>query len=181
VFGKKQEVKVRLSRNTVSVGGQIYSLRNLARIQCWKRVPDKSKIGYRVMRPALIVLFVLVGINILLGLGLGLGLGAGGAAPELRSFNILAVLITTGVTAARFVVAVLRRPEYLLLLETNGYPIGVLSSTDKTQIDDLVRAIADAIENPPQQTRTFQLTNVVLGDQINQSGDSPVGKVAYGA
>lgn len=173
-MGKKQGVEVRIKKRTLTVGGQIYLLHNLARVQSWKRVPDKGKIAYRVVRPALVALFALVGVNILLSLG-------GGQSAGMGSFNMLAGLVIVGVTAARYAAGVLRKPEYLLLLESTGYPIGVLSSTHKNTIDNLAAEIADAIENPPQTTRVIQLGDVVLGDQINQSGDSPIGKVVYGA
>jgi hypothetical protein len=175
VLRRKDDVEVRISRHTLSVGGQIYPLRNLARIQCWKRVPDKTKIAYRVLRPALVVLFALVGINILVSVADGV------APPWLRTLNVLAGLATAGITGLRFAIGVLRRPEYLMLLETTGYPIGVLSSPRRETIEDLVQKVAGAIESPPTSPIVTYLSNVVVGDQINQSGDSPIGKVVYGA
>jgi hypothetical protein len=176
VPGKKQSVEVRINRHTLSVAGQIYQLRNLARVQRWKLEPARAKITYRVLRPALVLLAALVLVNILLAMSNG-----GTVPPRLQGFNVFAVLAIGLVTFVRFAKDAFRRPEHLLLLETTGYPIGVLSSTRAEVIQNLVDEIADAIENPPQSPKVIHVGDVVLGDQINQSGDSPVGKVLFGA
>jgi hypothetical protein len=173
VFGKKQEVEVRINKNTLSVEGQIYQLRNLARVQCWKLTPRRAKIAYRLFRPAGGALALLVVLNFLLGAA------RGEMSAALRLFNVLAVLAIAGYTAYRFARDVLRRPEFVLLLETTGYPIGVLASADRAKIQNLVDEIADAIENPPESPRVFHIGDVVLGDQINQKGDNPIGKVLF--
>jgi hypothetical protein len=176
VLGKKQSVEVRINRHTLSVAGQIYQLRNLARVQCWKLIPDRAKISYRVLRPALGLLAVLLVINFLLGAGRSGGLPSG-----LQAFDTFAVLAIGVVTFLRYARSAFQRPMYVLLLETTGYPIGVLSSNRRDTIQHLVDEIADAIEHPPQSPRVIQVGDVILGDQINQSGDNPVGKVLFGA
>ena len=175
LLGKKQSIEVRINRRTLSVAGQVYQLRNLARVQCWKLTPARIKITYQVLRPALTLLVLLAVINVLAWAG------GGEAAQGLPVFNLLAVLIIAAVTFLRFAKKAFRLPEYVLLLETTGYPIGVLASTQRETIENLVKEIADAIENPPQSPKVLHVGDVVLGDQINQSGDSPVGKVLFGA
>jgi Family of unknown function (DUF6232) len=175
MLGKKQTVEVRINKHTLNVAGQIYQLRNLARVQCWKLVPARGKITYRVLRPAVLLLLGLAAINILLGAS------RGGVSSGLQAFDVLAVLGIGAVTFIRYARSAFRRPEYVLLLETTGYPIGVLSSRREDVIQRLVDEIAAAIENPPQSPRVIHLGDVVLGDQINQSGDSPIGKVLFGA
>jgi hypothetical protein len=175
VFGKKQSVEVRIKRHTLSVAGQVYQLRNLARVQCWKLTPARAKITYRVLRPAAVLLVLLAALNVLVGAARG-----GGVSEGLQIFDLLAVVGIGAVTFLRFAKDAFRRPEYVLLLETTGYPIGVLSSRRPETIENLVNEIADAIENPPESPKVIHLGDVVLGDQINQSGDSPVGKVLFG-
>jgi hypothetical protein len=175
LLGKKRNVEVRINRHTMSVAGQIYQLRNLARVQCWRLVPDRTKIMYRVVRPAAVVLGALAAVNVLLGM-------AKGQLPSgLAPIDVFAVVATVVVTFVRFAKDAFRRPEYVLLLETTGNPIGVLSSSRQDLIQNLVDEIAAAIENPPSSPRIINVSSVVLGDQINQSGDNPIGKVLFGA
>lgn len=174
--GKKQSVEVRINKHTLTVAGQVYQLRNLARVQRWKLVPARGKITYRVLRPALALLATLTLVNVLLAAA------NGGPVPRgLQGFDTFAVLAIGLVTFVRYAKDAFRRPEYVLLLETTGYPIGLLSSPRADVIQNLVDEIANAIENPPQSPKVLHVGDVVLGDQINQSGDSPVGKVLFGA
>jgi hypothetical protein len=175
VLGKKRTVQVRINRHTISVAGQIYQLSNLARVQCWKITPARAKIAYRVLRPAFAMLAGLAIVNVLL-----VGV-RGDTAGALRTFNLVALFAITVATAGRYAHKALRRPEYALLLETTGYPIGLLSSPRQDVIENLVDEIADAIENPPQTPKVINVGDVVLGDQITVSGDNPVGKVLFGA
>jgi hypothetical protein len=175
VLAKKRNVEVRINRHTLSVAGQIYQLRNLARVQCWKLVPARAKITYRVLRPAFVVLVAVAAINIVLGAG------EGQLPSAMSGLDLIAVLAVAVVTFIRYAKDAFHKPEYVLLLETTGHPIGVLSSSREDIIQNLVNKIAEAIESPPQTPIVIPLNNVVLGDQINQSGDNPVGKVLFGA
>jgi len=173
VFGKKQDVEVRINKHTLSIEGQIYQLRNLARVQCWKLTPRRARLTYRLLRPAGAALALLVVLNFLFGAA------RGEMSATLRLFNVVAVLAIASFTAYRFARDVLRRPEFVLLLETTGHPIGVLASADRSKIQNMVDEIADAIENPPESPRVFHIGDVILGDQIKVKGDNPIGKVLF--
>lgn len=173
--GKKQSVEVRINRHTMSVAGQIYQLRNLARVQCWELSPAYSRILHRSLRPTFPLLILLAVLNVLL---------SNGAVVAQRSLAAIDVLIIGGIgliAAVRFLRSAWRRTQYVLILETTGNPIGVLSSVRRDVIQNLVDEIANAIENPPQTPRVFHIGDVILGDQINQPGDNAIGKVLFGA
>jgi len=171
----KKDVKVKITKRTVSFDGQIYQLQNLARVQNWKLVPNRKKLAYRALRLILPWLIVLTAVNVLLA-------ASGGNMPSgLRTFDLIALLVLALIGFGKFAKDGFRRPQWVLLLETSGYPIGVIASNDHDKIQDVVNEIAEAIENPPTSPRYLHVGDVVLGDQINQSGDSPVGKVLFGA
>jgi hypothetical protein len=61
-------------------------------------------------------------------------------------------------------------PLYALLLETTGHPQTVLASPDHAELSRLSDIIVDAIENPPASERSLNIRNMILGDQITQTG-----------
>jgi len=171
---KKQDVNVRITKQTVSIGEQTYQLRHIARVQRWEVPPDYSALLSRHLGRGFAMLVILVIANAFLVVAGHLPI------PLLQVGDVLAAGTIVVATVVGFIRAIRAHTRYVLLVETLN-PVGALRSDDRKTIDDLVEQIADAMENPPDNPKLITVYNVVTGDQINQSGHNNVGKeVSFG-
>jgi hypothetical protein len=166
---KRQDVDVRITKYTVSIGAQTYQLRHIARVQRWELRPAYGMLASRYLRRGVGMLVALVIANAFL-------VAAHTPVPLLQVVDVLAACAILAVTGVGFARAVTVRRRHVLLVETTGRPIGALSSDKRETIDNLVAEITDAMENPPDSPRVIHVGNVILGDQINQTGDNNTGK-----
>jgi hypothetical protein len=172
---RKQDIEVRINRHTLSIAGQIYQLRNIARVQTFEYRPFRARGFFRVLGRAFGFLVLLVLFNI------AVNVATKGSLPSaLQTFDTVALILLAVLTLILAVRALVRRSSYLLLLETNGASLGLLSSDRRRVIDNLVGEIANAMEDPPETPRIFHIGDVVLGDQTKQWGDHNIGKAMLG-
>jgi hypothetical protein len=169
----KQDVTVEVRRHTMSIAGQIYQLRNIARVQNLTLTPDRTHILGKLFGRGVVAVVALVIFNAIVGQGMGLSSGS------LTVLNAIAVIVLGGF-AIKYLVAASRKPWYILLMETTGSPFGVLYSKQSSQIDKLVSLIWDAMENPPTSPRLMHIGDVVMGDKLKMIGDRNIGKLVDG-
>ncbi|GAA2454099.1 hypothetical protein GCM10010191_86160 [Actinomadura vinacea] len=167
-----QEIRVR--KNTLRLGGHVYQIRNLARVQEEDWTPDLGYPAPAVLRArlALIVATGLLGMVIA-----GAAAGAGAA---------LLVLAAAGVPAARTAYQLWRladnRRRHAVIVETCGPHIGVFSTENEGAAHRLFELIVSAIEEPEREFRQ-QINVRIEGDQINQTANGSgniIGKILTG-
>jgi hypothetical protein len=167
----KQHLGVRLNKHTLKIGKQVYQLRNLARVQLAKAKYRGHWYAHRAVWQGAAGLVLLLFLNALLH-----NAQAGLLSQTLRVLNLPALFAIILVTIVRVARDSIRRPRYVLLLETTGRPVGALTSTNREQLERLADAIADALENPPQSPQEFRI-DLVRGDKIEMYGQDNIGKL----
>ncbi len=168
---QKQTVDVKINRHTLTIADQVYLLRSIARVQCLMLKPARIRLSVRTAGQTIGILVLVVILN-------GVASMANGGEPflALRIFNVVVLFAIVVATLFRLKRSVFRPRLYALLLETTGVARCLLASRARSEIENLVDEIADAVENPPESQKVFRVENVVLGDQINQVGDHNIGK-----
>lgn len=169
----KQDVTVEVRRHTMSIAGQIYQLRNIARVQNLTLTPDRTHILGSLFKRGFAAIAAIVIVNVFVARGVGLGSGT------LNVLNAIAAVALAGY-AIKYLIDASRKPWYILLMETTGTPFGVLYSKQSAQIDKLVTLIWDALENPPTSPRLTHIGDVVMGDKLKMIGDRNIGKLVDG-
>jgi hypothetical protein len=157
--------QVVINTRTLRIGGQTYSLGNLARVQIVKLAKplraDKGNVKLAALAGfALYFFFAVI------------------ASLTSVAVNSIGTLLAIGVG-----ILIYRKtkepyiPRYALILETTGNPRTALVSTDKAELERVSVHITDAMENPPETEQVYTVHNVISGDQYNLVGDHNVGKV----
>lgn len=172
-----QDVEVRINKHTLSIAGQVYNLRTVARVQSVEINPKRVGPIFRILRRMGAALVLLVFLNAVL-LGLGTGGSRAAAVSALNTLGSGLILLAGSVAVVR---VIMRRPRYLMLLETAGRAVGVLHSEQRDAIEKLVDAVADALENPPDTTRVLHVGDVVLGDKVGRDKYTSLDDLTTGA
>jgi hypothetical protein len=164
-FGSAQVV---INTRTLRIGGQTYSLGNVARVQVVKLAepPRAGKGNVKLAVLAGLGTFIFVAI-----IASSVGLGAIGGIlglPGILSIG-LGIFIYQK-TKEPYI------PHYALMLETTGNPRISLVSTNEAELERISVPIVEAMENPPETEQTYTVHNVISGDQYNLVGDHNVGK-----
>ncbi len=146
---------ITISRRLLEVGGQVYPLANISRIQNlrveWSR---KVTTGRQIGVFGLALALVYFGLPELIG------------SQEATS---LVVLLIIGALAVIVYRTVSRQKRHVLVIETSGGQSTALASKRREEIDRLQYEITEAIENPPSQERVIQLSgDVVMGDKVGR-------------
>jgi Family of unknown function (DUF6232) len=164
-FGSAQVV---INTRTLRIGGQTYSLGNIARVQVVKLAKppraDKGNVKLAVLAGFGAYIFVAI-------IASSVGLGAIGGILGLP--GILAIGL--GI----FIYQKTKEPyiqRYALMLETTGNPRISLVSDDEANLEKISVPIIEAMENPPETEQVYTVNNVISGDQYNLVGDHNVGK-----
>lgn len=158
--------QIMINTRTLRIGGQTYSLGNLARVQIVKlaKPPQAEKGNFILAGLVGFFSFVIItaigastGIGLMSNLGWLLAIGLG--------------MIVYQRTKESYV------PRYALMLESTGKPRTALISTDKNVLEYASKPIIDAMENPPTTEQIYTINNVISGDQYNLTGDHNIGKL----
>jgi hypothetical protein len=164
-------IEVRVSRRVLWIGSDAYPLQNIARAQALKITPPRGT-------PIKDYLKAVAGW-VILGIVVTIGLSAvrvhGSTFLDLVWLVALAVIV---IRTLRLILALRKKREYYaLVIETAGTPNTALVSPSADVVLDLVHKIMDAIDNP-QAEFSQPVTNIHLGDKINQFGNQNVGKIS---
>jgi hypothetical protein len=151
--------RIVLNTRTLRIGAQTYQLRNLARVQTLElRKPADADTGNGGMAK-------LAGAGVLVA---GLLLACG-----VRSGALAFVTLLAAAAAAITVYQLTKKPYipmYALMLETTGNPVTALVSPDRAELQRIGDLIVDAIESPPKQETSLQVSNVTFGDNTTRPG-----------
>jgi Family of unknown function (DUF6232) len=167
--------EIRISRHVLWIGGEAYSLRNIACASVSVLPLDSSEVfkkATRLTRGLAGVCFIPVVIAITVN-----GWWDGPLALVILGTFMLVSWIIIGSVGGAAVVRAKRNPHYTLSIQPSGRPGVALVSKDRSALQELMRRIMDTIDNPESEFR-IQVNNVQHGDRINQVGDFNVGKVA---
>lgn len=165
--------EIRISRHVLWIGGEAYSLRNIAYASVSVLPLDSSAVFKKATRltrglAGVCFLLVVAAITVNKWWGGPLWLAA------LAAFMLVSTVIIGSVGGAA-VIRAKRNPYYTLSIQTSGRPDVALVSKDRPALEELMRRIMDTIDNPESEFR-IQVNNVQHGDRINQIGDFNVGK-----
>jgi hypothetical protein len=163
-----KEITVAVSRRILWIGAEAYPLQNIARAQTISLAPNR---GAAIRNFAL---WMLVGV----GLVIGLRYATGRPLPsQLRPYLPLAQIVVVicvvslvVLSIIRLIVVLTRRTLYVLIIETAGTPHRALVSAEKFQVDDLVRKIMGAIDNPGADFKVKMKSIDLRGSQGVQVG-----------
>jgi hypothetical protein len=172
-MANKQIGVIRISKRTIQMGHQVYSLANISRVQSLELVWGGKNATFYPLRE-IAVWLVLVGLIIFAALKVVPNIDAGVdfdiEATARKGAAAIAVLV--GIRVVYLLVLMLyrlliRQRRYTLVLETAGTQYTALSGTDHREISRIKGEIVQAIEDPPQQDRIVHLSgDIVLGDKV---------------
>lgn len=157
------QVSITINPRTVHIGSQVYALNNLARVQTVRISKKRSKrLGCALVLAGFYIFFTIAGIA------------------QMRAATVvsLGLLVFCAAVVSYVLFVNWSRRKFGLILESTGIPYTAVTSPDEGELIRVQREIVHAIEDPPEATRTINVSNAVLGDQVNQSGNHNMGKVA---
>lgn len=157
--------QVVINTRTLRIGGQTYSLGNLARVQIVRLAkPPRADKGNTKLA-------------VLAGFGLFIFAVIVAASTGVSTIGNIAVFLAIGLGIVIFLKTKEPYiPHYALMLETTGNPRISLVSTDEAELERISVPIIDAMENPPETEQVYTVHNVISGDQYNLVGDHNIGK-----
>lgn len=176
-MSKSEVIDVQISRQVLWVGAEAYPLRNIARAQAIKLVPNREAAWGRYLTA--VICWVLLGVAAVVAMKQAPRLSTVQGSNALHAAAVGALvlaLVLFVISTIRLIRVLSTRTYYALVIETAGTPHKTLVSTDGNLIRELVRQIMKAIDDPQTEYRQT-VTNYHYGDQIYQSGDFNVGKV----
>jgi hypothetical protein len=152
--------QVVINTRTLRIGGQTYSLGNLARVQI-VRLARAGKGNVKLATLAGFGIFIFVAII--------------ASLTGFSAISFIGQLLAIGLGI--LVYQKTKVPHYALMLETTGNPRISLVSTDRDELERISVPIIDAMENPPETEQVYTVHNVISGDQYNLVGDHNIGKL----
>ena len=130
---KQQQSVMQINRHTLWIAGQIYQLRNIARVQCLDVRPGRVREVLRIAWGTFLTLVLLVGVNVVAQVAM-----PSISQSSVDGLNIFAIAIVSIIVLILLSRAVFRRNWYVLLLETNGNLFSILASRQRVLIEQLV-------------------------------------------
>jgi len=161
---------VQVGRRILWVGGAAYPLQNIARVRTEKLTPRRGAMLWFFAKATLFC--GLVGLAATIALD-----HVDAPVDEYRIRRAITAAVTTLVllNAIRLVAGLARPTRYALVIETSGSPHTVLATNGQSIVEQLVRQIMVAIDNPDAEF-SIQITNYHVGDNIWQFGPYSIGK-----
>jgi hypothetical protein len=178
-LARRVDLDIVVGRHTVRMGGhQVIQLRNVARIYSLSVDPRTTEVFVRMLVELVVLSAGIGGFYVVLTKGgAWLPLSAG----DLRSAILGLFLMLILIYLVRVVRLGGRRAVYVFAMDITGGSCFTLASEDRNVVNDLMHLIAGAIENPPSRPVMHHIQNLIMGDQINQSGSgTKIGKQAFG-
>ncbi|MEU7070785.1 DUF6232 family protein [Streptomyces narbonensis] len=152
-----------VSKRLLWVNGACYPLGNLARVHTFVVSPDRGAALMRFLIRLAVTLLALAVVD---------GLGVDSDSMDVVRFFVLGFLVYALVD---MLVVVCGASHTVLAIETTGEAKALVTSREKEVLRDLVRRIADAIENPEAEFHveverlTINMRNYT-GDTVNMIG-----------
>lgn len=176
-----KSTRIRITRRTLRIAEQLYQMSNIACVEVISYKLDQGEGRFGGVK----------GLQRrLLATGIGWLIAVFAAMNATRNGSTWAVLATIvcGALAGRYAYYLLRitiNQTYHALVLYCGNRLTVISSTDRTPLEQIRELIADVIENPPETeiVRTFTIQNLTIGDHVagdkieQHGGTGNVGKV----
>ncbi|MEU0737926.1 DUF6232 family protein [Streptomyces sp. NPDC006134] len=167
---RRELVNVRVSRRVLWLDGDAYPLQNIARARTAEIPPRRAEEAGKAF-----------GIGIAMTLFGVIALWFLGIFPEWGPVVFLTWTVKVGgIIFYLFLILAMaeictRKILYALVIETSGPPSTLIASESRAVVDDLVRKITDAIDDPQAE---FQVTveNLQIGDRIQQIGNHNIGR-----
>ncbi len=145
-------IDVQVRQGILWVGSEAYPLRNIARVQPAKLVPNRGAALRSYLKAVVFCVFLIVAAAV--------AARVASQASSAQTYNALHG-VADGAFALAAVLAVIstiwlitrlsRRTAYALIIETAGTPRTALVTYDEDRVFYLVRRITDAISNPKDQ------------------------------
>lgn len=152
---------IAVNTNTLTIGRQVYQLRNLVRIQ---EIDWKPELGYGTVR----TLGVRIAVVLIATLVLSSLAGEQGSLVWIVGISLLAMY------GYRLFKVLTNTNRFAVIIETNGSAMTALISKVQTDTRKLFDLLSEAIENPPDRRVEWNFNNIeIKGDQINQHNTGP--------
>ncbi len=164
-MAKTETAVVRINKRTLRIGGQVYPLGQISRVQTMRFDPPRNRAVGKFIKAAAGVVVAAVVLVCLSGAMLA-------NHPSLPTVIAGGALLWLAVLVAILISRLVNKPKslYALTIETAGTQYTALSSYDLDSINYLENEVVAAIEDPPEQERVLQINNVVSGNQYLQGG-----------
>ncbi|MFB7312658.1 DUF6232 family protein [Streptomyces sp. NPDC056192] len=171
-------VDLRVGRRLLWVGNAAYPMQNITRVYTVTIMPRRQEAVVRFLTRAAITAAVAIALTLLASLPavLASAIGAGDGGFGLILFVWL-VGFGAGIYCLVDMISVLSAsPRYVLAIETSGLSTALVTSSNPSQLPQLVGYIVHAIENPQTEfqvkveTLAINPSNYYFGDNVNMYG-----------
>ncbi|WP_037908323.1 DUF6232 family protein [Actinacidiphila yeochonensis] len=168
-------VDLMVSKRLLWVGGACYPLENVARVHTLTIHPRRKEAVVLFLRRSVIIAAVTIALTIIGGLTF---LGSRDAGSGLLTLVYLGAAAAGVYSLVEMIQVLTAQPHFVLAVETAGPSQAVVTSRNPQLLNQLVRQIADAIENPEAQFQvtvesiSFSPKHYYFGDNVNMYGGS---------
>ncbi|MEV6576550.1 DUF6232 family protein [Streptomyces sp. NPDC051582] len=164
-MAKSVVTDVAVSRRVLWIGAEAYPLSNIARATTVRVDPLRGRAIARFVKSFLTVVVLAFIALVVLPNGY-------------QDAAAVVALVVIGLLVVQLGGVILAKTYYALVIETAGTPNTALVTNDLELVQDLVRVIMEAIDNP-QASFHQQVTNYIgqIGDNFQVFGRDNVGKV----
>jgi hypothetical protein len=168
---KTETIEIAVHERVLWVGAEAYPLHNIARVSTVELVYRKGRAVARFLGFAF--LWVFLGVFALVALFVGGVLDTDDqTSAATKAVGTIVGLILL-ILFIRLLIVLGRRKLWALIISTAGTSHRALVSRDRPLLDELVKRIVFAINNPTAPAAQFHQTinNYVSGNQYNAGGD----------
>lgn len=163
--------EIRINKRTVRIGHEVYPLANISRLQTVQLHYGKKKSTFQPVKEMAAVLVFAIAAAVAVTMS---GIPQ---AEQIMRWIVIVTALCVAYLLIVFVHRMLRRPIYSLAIETAGTQFTLLSSHDLGTVRMIEREVVNAIENPPNYEKVFQVGDIILGDKI---GRDKISQSGYG-
>ncbi|GGT69789.1 MULTISPECIES: DUF6232 family protein [Streptomyces] len=164
-------VDVRVSKRLLWVGGACYPLRNIARVYTFTLQPRRKDAVVRCLKRFAFTLLTAIGLSLIAAMSRFDSDGEGYL--DLIWFFTVAFLVYA---VGDMISVLVAKSHFVLAVETSGPSTALVTAQNPAHLHELVRSLADAIENPEReftvhvQTLAINPSNYYFGDNVNMYG-----------
>ncbi|MFF8610173.1 DUF6232 family protein [Streptomyces sp. NPDC015346] len=164
-------VDVRVSKRLLWVGGACYPLRNIARVYTFTLHPRRKDAVVRCLKRFAFALLTAIGLSLIAAIS-RLDSDGEGYLDLIWFFTVAFLLYAVG----DMISVLAAKSHFVLAVETSGPSTALVTAQNPAHLHELVRSLADAIENPASeftmhvQTLAINPSNYYFGDNVNMYG-----------
>jgi hypothetical protein len=164
---------ISINRRTIRIGHQVYPLSHISRVQTVEVIPAGKRATFHPFGEMVgLTLFIFTAMAAIRRVLPELELASSGKDFVRRLVTIAVLIAVIRIVYLLCVVLyrlLIRRPRYVLMLETAGSQLAALSGPDPVEIERIEDEIVGAIEDPPINERIVNVRgDVVLGDKVGR-------------